>query len=85
MFLNQLTSEEIQDMIQEVIKLDKNDDKNYCLEQLEVWMEASLESEASPEEIYNCIRSTIVSKIAHHSIYLKNSKELLSLLVVKCH
>ena len=25
MFLNQLTSEEIQDMIQEVIKLDKNE------------------------------------------------------------
>ena len=56
------------------------DDKNYCLAQLEVWIEASLESEASPEEIYNCIRSTIVSKIAHHSIYLKHSKELLSLL-----
>ena len=56
------------------------DDKNYCLEQLEVWIEASLESEASPEEIYNCIRSTLTSKIAHHSIYLKHSKELLSLL-----
>ena len=56
------------------------DDKNYCLEQLEVWIEASLESEASPEEIYNCIRSTIVSKITHHNIYLQDSRELLSLL-----
>ena len=56
------------------------DDKNYCLEQLEVWIEASLESEASPEEVYNCIRSTIVSKITHHNIYLQDSRELLSLL-----
>ena len=56
------------------------DDKNYCLEQLEVWIEASLESEASPEEIYNCIRSSIASKIAHHNIYLNDSRELLSLL-----
>ena len=55
-------------------------DKNYCLEQLDVWVEAALDSEASPEEIYNCIRSSIASKIAHHSIYLKQSKELLSLL-----
>ena len=57
-----------------------SENKNYCLEQLELWIEASLDSEATPEEIYNCIRSTIVSKIAHHSIYLKHSKELLSLL-----
>ena len=57
-----------------------NQEKNYTLEQLSVWGEEALESEATPEEIYNCIRSTIVSKIAHHSIYLKHSKELLSLL-----
>ena len=57
-----------------------NEDKNYFLEQLEVWVEAALDSEATPEEIYNCIRSAIASKITHHSIYLKQSKELLSLL-----
>ena len=57
-----------------------SEDRNYCLDQLEVWIEASLDSEASPEEIYNCIRSTIASKIAYNSIYLKQSKELLSLL-----
>ena len=57
-----------------------NQEKNYTLEQLSVWIEEALNSEATPEEIYNCIRSTIVSKIAHHSIYLKHSKELLSLL-----
>ena len=55
-------------------------DKNYTLEQLQLWIEESLESEATPEEIYNCIRSTISSKVAHHDIYLKHSKELLSLL-----
>ncbi len=54
--------------------------KNYCLEQLELWIEASLDSEATPEEIYNCIRSSIASKIAHHNIYLNDSRELLSLL-----
>ena len=57
-----------------------SESKNYCLEQLELWIEASLDSEATPEEIYNCIRSTISSKITHHQIYLKHSKELLSLL-----
>ena len=56
------------------------DDKNYCLEQLEVWIEAAIESEASAEEIYNCIRSTLTTKIAYYTIYLKHSKELLSLL-----
>ena len=57
-----------------------SESKNYCLEQLELWIEASLDSEATPEEIYNCIRSTIVSKITHHNIYLQDSRELLSLL-----
>ena len=57
-----------------------NQDKNYTLEQLEMWVEEALNSEASPEEIYNCIRSTIVSKITHHNIYLQDSRELLSLL-----
>ena len=56
-----------------------NQDKNYTLEQLEMWVEEALNSEASPEEIYNCIRSTIVSKITHHNIYLQDSRELLSL------
>ena len=54
--------------------------KNYCLEQLELWIEASLDSEATPEEIYNSIRSSIASKITHHNIYLNDSRELLSLL-----
>ena len=57
-----------------------SENKNYCLEQLELWIEASLDSESTPEEIYNSIRSSIASKITHHSIYLKQSKELLSLL-----
>ena len=57
-----------------------NQDKNYTLEQLEMWVEEALNSEATPEEIYNCIRSTIVSKITHHNIYLQDSRELLSLL-----
>ena len=57
-----------------------NQDKNYTLEQLEMWVEEALNSEATPEEIYNCIRSTIVSKITHHNIYLQASRELLSLL-----
>ena len=57
-----------------------NQEKNYTLEQLSVWVEEALESEATPEEIYNCIRSSIASKIAHHNIYLNDSRELLSLL-----
>ena len=57
-----------------------NQEKNYTLEQLSVWIEEALNSEATPEEIYNCIRSTIVSKITHHNIYLQDSRELLSLL-----
>ena len=57
-----------------------SEDKNYCLEQLELWIEASLDSEATPEEIYNSIRSSIASKITHHNIYLNDSRELLSLL-----
>ena len=57
-----------------------NQDKNYTLEQLEMWVEEALNSEATPEEIYNCIRSTIVIKITHHNIYLQDSRELLSLL-----
>tara|TARA_B100001287_G_C22232071_1_gene321975 strand:+ start:216 stop:458 length:243 start_codon:yes stop_codon:yes gene_type:complete len=55
-------------------------DKNYTLEQLEMWIDEAINSEATPEEIYNCVRSTIVQKITHHSIYLKNSKDLLTLL-----
>tara|TARA_B100000508_G_scaffold2906_1_gene2246 strand:+ start:440 stop:691 length:252 start_codon:yes stop_codon:yes gene_type:complete len=57
-----------------------NQEKNYTLEQLSMWIEEALESEATPEEIYNCIRSTISSKITNHGIYLRHSKELLSLL-----
>jgi len=57
-----------------------NQEKNYTLEQLSVWIEEALNSEATPEEIYNCIRSTIVGKITHHNIYLQDSRELLSLL-----
>ena len=57
-----------------------SESKNYCLEQLELWIEASLDSEATPEEIYNSIRSSISSKIAHNNIYLNDSRELLSLL-----
>ena len=58
-----------------------SENKNYCLEQLELWIEASLDSEATPEEIYNSIRSSIASKITHHNIYLNDSRELLSLLI----
>lgn len=57
-----------------------NQEKNYTLEQLSMWIEEALESEATPEEIYNCIRSTISSKITNHGVYLRHSKELLSLL-----
>ena len=42
-----------------------NQEKNYTLEQLSVWIEEALESEATPEEIYNCIRSTISLSLIH--------------------
>ena len=57
-----------------------NQETNYTLENLKVWIEEALNSEATPEEIYNCIRSTIVSKITQHNIYTQHSRELLSLL-----
>ena len=54
--------------------------KNYSLEQLKVWVEDAILSEASPEEIYVTIVEAVTDTLDKHRVYLKDSEELLNIL-----
>ena len=54
--------------------------KSYALENLKAWVEEALDSDVTPDEIYNTIRTTVVERISYHNICARHSKELLELL-----
>ena len=54
--------------------------KSYALENLKAWVEEALDSDVTPDELYNTIRTTVVEKISYHNICARQSKELLELL-----
>jgi len=56
----------------------KSNDKNYSLEQLKIWIEDAIHSEATPEEIYCCCIEAITDTLDKNRVYQRNSKELLS-------
>ena len=54
--------------------------KSYALENLKAWVEEALDSDVTPDELYNTIRITVVERISYHNICARHSKELLELL-----
>ena len=61
-----------------IIKMDEY--RSYSLDQLRDWLRDATNSEAEPQEVYDCIIDTIESDIAYHKACLNHNKELLSLL-----
>ena len=55
--------------------------KNYSLEQLKVWIEDAIYSEATPDEIYACIVEAITDTLDKHRVYQKDSEDLLQILM----
>jgi len=54
--------------------------KSYALENLKAWVEEALDSDVTPDELYNTIRTTVVERISYHNVCARHSKELLELL-----
>ena len=54
--------------------------KSYALENLKAWVEEALDSDVTPDELYNTIRTTVVERISYHNICASHSKDLLELL-----
>ena len=42
--------------------------KSYALENLKAWVEEALDSDVTPDELYNTIRTTVVEKISYHNV-----------------
>ena len=59
----------------------KSNDKNYSLEQLKIWIEDAIYSEATPDEIYACIVEAITDTLDKQRIYQRDSKDLLDILM----
>jgi hypothetical protein len=57
--------------------------ENYSLNNLEEWIEDALESEATPEEVYDCIVHTIHRKVIYHQKCARDAQEVLDLLSYK--
>ena len=53
---------------------------NYSLTNLQEWIEDALYSEATPEEIYDCIVHTIQRRVIYHKKCMNDSQELLNLI-----
>ena len=54
--------------------------KSYALDNLKAWVEEAIDSDVTPDELYNTIRTTVIEKISYHEACLKHSKDLLTLL-----
>jgi len=54
--------------------------KNYSLSELEVWISDSMESGATPEEIYDTIVSVVKKNVRFHKACYRDGKELFELL-----
>ena len=48
--------------------------KSYALENLKAWVEEALDSDVTPDELYNTIRTTVVEKISYHNVCARHSK-----------
>ena len=59
---------------------DYSDHKSYSLAMLEEWIEDALNSDATPQEIYDTIVHTIQRSANYHRACLNHSAKLLSLL-----
>ena len=54
--------------------------KNYSLAELEVWISDSMESGATPEEIYDTIVNVVKKNVRFHKACYRDGKELFELL-----
>lgn len=57
-----------------------DDHRSYSLEMLEEWVSDALDSDATPQEIYECIINTVAKSVNYHRACLNHSSRLLSLL-----
>ncbi len=58
----------------------ERDRKSYSLEMLEEWTREALESDNTPNEIYDAIVRTVAKSVDYHRACLNHSSRLLSLL-----
>ena len=58
----------------------ERDRKSYSLEMLEEWTREALESDNTPNEIYEAIIRTVAKSVDYHRACLNHSSRLLSLL-----
>ena len=58
----------------------ERDRKSYSLEMLAEWTREALESDNTPDEIYECIIRTVTKSVDYHRACLNHSTRLLSLL-----
>ena len=56
------------------------DYKKYSLGKLEEWMHDAMSGDASPQEIYDCIRKVVSEDYYYHKHYTSRAYELLALL-----
>ena len=54
--------------------------KSYALDNLKAWVEEAIDSDVTPDELYNTIRTTVIEKISYHKACLKHSQDILTLL-----
>ena len=54
--------------------------QNYSLEQIREWVRDAMESESTPEEIYECFVDTVKQNMRYHKACYNTSVKLLSLL-----
>jgi len=60
--------------------MEENDVRSYALDNLKAWVEEAIDSDVTPEELYNTIRTTVVDRITYHQVCAKHSQEILELL-----
>ena len=56
------------------------DYKNYSLEKLKEWITDSLNSEATPLEIYEAITTTLKKEIEYHDVCKRQAQDVLNLM-----
>lgn len=57
-----------------------NEYKNYSLEKLSEWISDSLNSDATPTEIYNTIITTLEKEVSYHDVCKRQAQDILNLM-----
>ena len=57
-----------------------NDYKNYSLEKLSEFVQDSLQTEATPKEIYDTIITTLKKEVSYHDVCKRQAQDILDLM-----